>query len=68
MFAKLNQITGKSLIRIGYGAYVIHNAIKRVVVCRPFNIQCKVIKSYYISPAFRFVDYFLTCKKEGGGI
>lgn len=46
VFTKLNQITGRSLIGIGCGAHVIHNAIKCATDCLPFDIECIIVKIY----------------------
>ncbi|KAL4156142.1 hypothetical protein QTP88_000177 [Uroleucon formosanum] len=46
VFAKLNQITGRSLIGIGCVAHVIHNSIKCATDCLPFDIECIIVKIY----------------------
>ncbi|KAL4091716.1 hypothetical protein QTP88_026364 [Uroleucon formosanum] len=46
VFAKLNQIMGRSLIGIGRVAHVIHNAIKCATDCLPFDIECIIVKIY----------------------
>lgn len=46
VFSKLNLRLGKSLIGIGCGAHVIHNAIKSAADCLPIDFECIIVKIY----------------------
>lgn len=46
VFAKLNSNLGRSLIGIGCGAHIIHNAIKSAADCLPLDFECIIVKIY----------------------
>ncbi|KAL4111774.1 hypothetical protein QTP88_015663 [Uroleucon formosanum] len=46
IYAKLNTSLGRTLIGIGCGAHIIHNAIKTAADCLPVNFECIIVKIY----------------------
>lgn len=46
VYAKLNTSLGKTLIGIGCGAHIIHNAIKTAADCLPVDFECIIVKIY----------------------
>jgi hypothetical protein len=46
VYAKLNTSLGRTLLGIGCGAHIIHNAIKIAADCLPVNFECIIVKTY----------------------
>lgn len=46
VYAKLNLSLGRTLIGIGCGAHIIHNAIKTAADCQPVDLECVLVKIY----------------------
>lgn len=46
VFTKLKSSLGRSLVGIGCGAHVIHNAIKSAADCLPVDFECIIVKIY----------------------
>ena len=41
-----NSSLGRTLIGIGCGAHIIHNAIKTAADCQPIDLECIIAKIY----------------------
>ncbi|KAL4126194.1 hypothetical protein QTP88_010420 [Uroleucon formosanum] len=46
VYAKLNTSLGRTLIGIGCGAHIIHNAVKTAADCLPVDFECIIVKIY----------------------
>lgn len=46
VYAKLNLSLGRTLIGIGCGAHIIHNAIKTAADYQPIDLECVIVKIY----------------------